>query len=298
MRTSCGYYLPAALEPTLEVEQRIVSAAWVALGVGAVTGWAALRWLGAKWLDEESVPIAVPRTGLRAQAGLVVSAERVRDDEIVLVDGLAVTAALRSVTFAARHSAELAGAVDVLDRAAAADLVSLREVADVAAGLGGAVGVAQLRGAVRLAVENSWSPTETEMRLLWREIGLVDVLCNTPVFDRDGRHLGTPDLLDPRTGLVGEYDGAEHLRRERRERDIRREGAFRRAGLEYVEMVAGDRRDPADFLRRTADAVGRSDPSRWRWTLAAPPWWRRTETVAQRRALSPRDRRRLLGWQR
>ena len=38
-------------------------------------------------------------------------------------------------------------------------------------------------------------------------------LCNVPVFDRFGQHIGTPDLLDPVAGVVGEYDGALHLER-------------------------------------------------------------------------------------
>jgi hypothetical protein len=298
-RTSWGYYLPADLDPALGVEQRIVSAGWLVMGVGAVTGWAGLRWCGEKWLDEGAVTLAVPRTGLREQQGIAVSTERVEDDEVVCVDGLAVTSPVRSVTFAARHAEDLAAAVSVLDRAAAADLVSLAEARQYAdERLSGATGIGQLRDAVELAAENSWSPMETEMRLLWRRAGLVHVLCNTPVFDVSGRHLGTPDLLDPVRGLVGEYDGSEHLSGERRASDIKREGAFRRAGLEYVEMVAADRRDPGGFLMRTTDALARVDPTGRRWTLTTPSWWKRTETVDQRRALSPRDRERLLRWQR
>ncbi|SFC27929.1 hypothetical protein SAMN04487968_10528 [Nocardioides terrae] len=294
-----GAYVPADLDEALAVEQRIVSAAWPSLGVGVVTGWAALRWLGAKYLDEDTVHLVVPRTSYRAQPGISYSAERLADAETVVLDGLAVTGPLRSVTFAARFAADLAAAVKVLDRAAAADLVSLDEVRrSTTATLAGAVGVGQLREALGLAVENSWSPTETEMRLLWRGLGLVEVRCNTPIFDLAGRHLGTPDLFAPAVGMIGEYDGSEHLDGARRASDIRREGAFRRAGLEYVEMVAADRRDPRDFLARTTDALSRVDRSRWRWTLEAPPWWRRTETVAQRRALTSRDRQRLLGWQR
>jgi hypothetical protein len=297
-RTSSGYYLPADLDRTLEVEQRIVAAAWIVLGTGAVTGWAALRWLGATWLDERAVPIAVPRTGPRAQPGIVVSVERVDDHEVALADGLAITTPLRSVSFAARHAVDLVAAVNALDRAAAVDLVSIAEARAYAGRLAGASGISRLHEALGLAVENSWSPMETEMRLLWRKIGLVDVLCNTPVFDMDGRHVGTPDLLDPVRGVIGEYDGPHHLDGDRRASDIKREGAFRRVGLEYVEMVAADRRDPTDFLRRTTDAMGRVDPSRREWTLVAPSWWRRTETVEQRRALSPSDRARLLRWQR
>lgn len=298
-RTSSGYYVPADLDPALAVEQRIVSAARVALGHGVVTGWAALRWMGAKWLDEPCVPIAVPRTGLRKQSGIAPSAERLEEDDVLIVDGIAVTSALRSVTFAARHAQDLAAAVNALDRAAAADLVSLAEVASYTRDrLAGTAGVDQLRAALTLAVENSWSPMETEMRLLWRRIGLVDVRCNAPVFDRCGRHVGTPDLLDPARGVGGEYDSADHLDRTRRNADIKREAALRRTGLEYVEMMAPDRRDPSDFLRRTSDAVQRANPATWTWTLEPPPWWKPTETVDQRRSLSARERERLLRWQR
>lgn len=298
-RTSCGFYLPAGLDEELAVEQRIVSAAWIALGVGVVTGWAALRWCGAGYLDDPIVDIAVPRTGLRSQPGVAYSAERLLGEEAEVVDGLAVTTPARSASFAARHAHDLAAAVNVLDRAASADLVSLGELREHAARRStGAPGVRRLREALELATENSWSPMETEMRLLWRSIGLVDVLCNVPIFDRDGRHLGTPDLLDPLRGLVGEYDGPAHLERDRRDRDIRREAVFRRAGLEYVEMMAPDRRTPADFLARTRDALDRVDLARKAWTLEAPPWWRRTETVEQRRSLTPRERERLLRWQR
>lgn len=245
------------------------------------------------------MPIAVPRTGLRRQPGIVVSAERVEDDDTLIVDGITVTSALRSVTFAARRAPDLTAAVNVLDRAAAADLASLAEIdAYTLTRLSGAPGIDQLREALPLAVENSWSPMETEMRLLWRRIGLVDVLCNVPLFDSSCRHLGTPDLLDPARGLVGDYDGPDHLDRARRDADIKRESAFRRAGLEYVEMMAPDRREPADFLTRTSEAIRRVDPSRWAWTLDPPPWWKRTETVEQRRALSDRDREWLLRWQR
>ena len=179
-RTSSGYYLPAGLDPELEVEQRIASAAWIALGVGVVTGWAALRWRGAQYLDDPDVDLAVPRTSFRDQAGVAFTAERVRDEEAEVIDGLAVTTPVVSAAFAARHAADLPAAVATIDRAAAADLVSLDELRDYARHrLAGAVGVVQLRDAIELAVENSWSPTETEMRLLWRSIGLVDPRCAT-----------------------------------------------------------------------------------------------------------------------
>lgn len=300
-RCSTGLYLPTDLDESLAVEQRIVAAAFLVLGKGAVTGWAGLRWAGARYLGErgEPVPLEAAGTGLRKQRGIELSREGAGEGDHLFLDGITITTHARSASYAARHAPTLVDAVNLLDRACAADLVSLAEVTDYASSrLAGATGVGRLREALALAVENSWSPTETEMRLLWRGIGLVDVLCNAPVFDLDGRHLGTPDLLDPVRGVVGEYDGADHLDRNRRDNDIQREGVFRRAGLEYVEMTAPDRHRPTDFLRRTLDAVSRVDPARKAWTLEAPTWWKRTETVEQRRALSDRDLSRLLGWQR
>lgn len=300
-RCSNGLYLPGDLPEELAVEQRIVAGAFLVLGIGAVTGWAGLRWAGARYLGErnEPVPLEAAGAGLRKQAGIELSRERVTNEDHLFLDGITITTHVQSATYAARHAPNVSAAVEVIDRACAADLVSLSElVAYTDERLRGSTGVPQLRAALALAVENSWSPTETEMRLLWRSIGLVDVLCNVPVLDRDGRHIGTPDLLDPHRSIVGEYDGVDHLDRKRRDKDIQREGAFRRAGLEYVEMTAPDRHRPEPFLQRTLDATGRVAPSRRAWTLDAPPWWKRTETVEERRQLSADDRVRLLGWQR
>lgn len=50
------------------------------------------------------------------------------------------------------------------------------------------------------------------MRLCWcREVTRARLRCNPPVFDLEGRHLLTPDLLDVDHGVSGEYDGAVHL---------------------------------------------------------------------------------------
>jgi hypothetical protein len=118
-----------------------------------------------------------------------------------------------------------------------------------------------------------------------------------PVCDLDGRHVGTPDILDVKAGVVGEYDGAVHLTRESRARDLGREDAFRSVGLEYFTMVAGDAANQRALVARMAAARGRAlwlDPAVRRWTLDQPPWWVPTTTVEQRRALTPEQRRRWL----
>jgi hypothetical protein len=136
------------------------------------------------------------------------------------------------------------------------------------------------------------------MRLVW-ELGasLPRPLTNRPVFDLDGRHLGTPDLIDPVSGVAGEYEGSLHLEGSRRARDIAREGAFRGAGLESVSMTAADGRDPRSFIARLIEAYDRAScvpASRRRWTLQPPDWWIDTSTVESRRALDDVQRARLL----
>ena len=62
-------------------------------------------------------------------------------------------------------------------------------------------------------------------------------------------------------------------------------------------MQAGDLADPWPFLARLREAYARArrlPVSERRWTVELPPWWTPTFTVAQRRALSEQQRRRLL----
>jgi hypothetical protein len=274
----------------------------------AVTGWAALAWHGGRWfdgLDAAGEALAVPLVVehyVATQNGFLISQEYLREGHLEVVDGLPVTTAARSVCFEMRHADTLERAVVAMDMAAYSDLVSIEEAWGHNNTLWTWTGVPQSRKAIAMAAENSWSPQETIMRCVWeRRVGRRP-LCNVPVFDRSGRHVGTPDLLDQEAGVVGEYDGSLHLLGTQRARDLRREGEFRALGLEYVTMVGGDRSDGyGSFLRRLATAY---ENARWAaeakraWTLALPSWWIDTSTVAARRALDPILRDRLLRYRR
>ncbi|GAB2981967.1 hypothetical protein [Nocardioides montaniterrae] len=298
-----GFFLPTGLDPALAVAQAIVSAAALLPEGGAVTGWAALRWQGVRHLGGSSngvalpVPLAVPPDRVTPRPGILVARDTYLREGLQEVDGLMLSSAAASVAFEVCHARSMTDAVAMIDRAAAADLVSLDELASLTARLAGVRQVRRLGRAIALADENCWSPMETEMRGWWRSIGLTDVVCNRPVFDEDGRFVGTPDLLHLPTGTVGEYDGALHLVSSQRGKDVRREGAFRRLGMEYVEMVTADLPDPRDFLRRTRDAVERSRTLERRWTIEPPPGWVETHTVERRRGLDAWERDRFLRWQ-
>jgi hypothetical protein len=302
--SSRGRYVPAGVERT--TDQRIVEAAATLPEDGAITGWASLRWRGARWFDGYGVgglPRAVMRASaavdVRGQPGMAICAERLSPLDLEVVDGIVLTSAVRSVWFEMRHAETLAQAVTALDMAAYDDLVSIDELAVFAGEHPAWIGAPQCRKAVALAHENAWSPTEVSLRLICQIHGQLDgLLCNRPLFDPAGRHIGTPDLLDPAAGVAIEYDGATHLTTARRSTDLAREAEFRRHGLEYVTAVSCDLAQPWRWLPRLHEARRRALAARGprNWTLQPPHWWIATDSVAARRALSTAERERLLGY--
>lgn len=295
--------MPAEVDAD-NVEQRILEASAVLPPTGAVTGWAALRWLGATWLSGIArdgtrlpVPLRIGTHDIRPQDGLLLCGEGCSPRRIVRVDGVAVTDPAWSVAFGLRYARSLREAVVLFDMAAYVDLVSLAEVAAEVAAQTSWTGVPRARKVLPFCGENSWSPMETDTRCLWAiEAGFPLPLQNRPIFDLHGRHIGTPDLLDPQAGVIGEYDGPDHLRPEQKVKDVNREAAYRDHHLEIVVRSAGDR--PVDFVSRLTAAYARARRRRTArtWTITPPDWWTPTTTVAQRRALSPDQRARLLGY--
>jgi len=306
-RTSRGLYVPASV-PAEDVDQRIYEASMLLPEKGGVTGWAALHWAGARYFggidsrgDLRPVPLAVTYSDIRSRPGILVTSERLAPRDRTTIDGLPVTTLVRSVGFEMRYAATPWQAVVVFDMAAYDDLVSIEEMWAYVATLNGWTGVPQCRAALALATENSWSPMETFMRLLWVLLcGFPIPLCNQPVFDRDGQHVGTPDIIDVEAGVVGEYEGPVHLDGQRRAKDLAKESAYRRLGLEYFAMVRGDRQAlESTIVPRMVEARQRAHfeaESTRAWTVVPPDWWTSTTTVAARRALTGRARERLLGY--
>lgn len=303
--SSRGLFVPA--DVALTAEQRIVEAAAVLRDGEAVTGWAALRWSGAAWFDGTAggaklrdVPL-LARRDRAAPPGAMVSQEFLHPDELAVVDGVPITVAVRSVVYELRSAATLGDAVIALDMACYSDLVSIAEVRAYVSALGPVTGIQRARDAIVLAEENSWSPKETAMRGVWTaRAGLARPLCNAPVFTVDGRHVGTPDLIDAGLGLVGQYNGADHISLAGTAADVKKDAAYRDVGLETVTMLVTDWSDLDDFARRLAAAAGRAAAAAGprSWTLDQPEWWKATHTVELRRALSRREAERYLRYRR
>lgn len=300
-RSSFGFYVPTWSDPD-NVDQRILEASVVLHPGQAVTGWAALRWLGGAWCEGVDVPggrrpieLLISTHDVAPQDGFVVSGEGTGTENIRIVDGVPVTVPAWSVAFMMRRATSLREAVVALDMAAYSDLVSIAEVEEVVGHQSSWTGVPRARDALALANENAWSPREVSMRLTWQAgIEGARPCANTPLFDRSGRHIGTPDLVDVATGVVAEYDGVVHLGRQQRRSDRNRDEVFAGHGIEIVRWLSGDR--PGDFLARLYAAHERAARRRGDrgWTAEPPGWWIPTTTVAARRALSDAQRARLL----
>ncbi len=283
-RCGPGWYVPSDV-PADRVEQRILEVGAQLREYEALTGWSALRWHGGGFFDAQSLPgcwrpiPVIRRSGARPDPHRQVDHHRqqLAPYDAVTVGGVQCTTVERALFDEMRWAPSVREAVVAMDMTAAARLISVSLMADYVERRPAWAGVRKVRAALDLAVDGSRSPQESRLRLVWvLDAALPEPLCNVPVFDRDGNLLGVPDLLDPRVGLVAEYDGAHHKQRARHRRDVAREHRFREHGLEYVAVVGGDLSDRALVVDRLVAAHRRASPlgqSPRAWTVEPPPWW-------------------------
>lgn len=276
-RVAPRWYTPYARPDC--VEQRILDQACrlTEKGGGAVTAWAALRWQGAAYFDgrgpggkgDLDVPLLVGTGNVRPAPGCHVSKEQLAPTERLVVGGLPVTTVRRALFDEVRRRGELWTGVQAIDMVAAAKLLPVDRFAAYVAHRPAWEGIPLVRKALALASDDSRSPRETWLRLVWILVaGLPPPHCNRELYDRDGRLLGIPDLFDARAGLVGEYQGAHHKSRERHRKDVTRAELFRDHGLEHVEVVEGDSRTVAAARMMRARARAKFlAPESCSWTL-------------------------------
>jgi hypothetical protein len=250
------------------VEQRILEASMRLPTGGAVGGWAALRLNSGGFFDglqadgatPEPVPLVVPPgRSLRRTPGTVVFRERLDPEEVELRHGIPCVTVLRAVFDQARRAPDLREAVVVIDMAASARIIRLRDLAQYAAARPDRRNASQVRRALPLASDRSRSPAETRMRIVWLlDAGLPTPLCNWPIADLSGRRLGRPDLLCEELAVIGEFDGEGHRSAEEQRVDVAKEGDYRNVGLETFRVVGRDLDEVPLVVGRMHDAVRRA----------------------------------------
>lgn len=280
-RTSSGFYVPADTRTDLP-EQRIMEQSARLPPDGAVTGWAACRLHRASFFDGLAddgrtrlpVPLNVgSRGGLRNDADAMACFHHLHEEDRATRYRIPTVTPLRATYDAIRLAADRRRAVVAIDMMAAAELMSLRMLADYLDVVGaGRSSVA--RWALGLASEHSRSPREVQLRLVWLlDADLPRPLVNCPVLDLSGRLLGIADLLDATAGLVVEFDGEEHRRAKRHAKDLGKDDRLRRAGLEVTRVSGPDLADTGLVVDRLLAARDRAlfqSPEERRW-VAVPP---------------------------
>lgn len=266
-------------------EQRVIEAAALIRGAGAVTGWAALRMLGGRFFDGsrrggELLPVDLvtgPHHSRRPRPGVRWSQDRLDESETRTRHGVRVTVADRAAFDTARLADDVRAATVALDMAFAAELTGPRRVANYLDSHRGWTGCPQARKALDLSSDRSRSPMETEVRIVWElDAGLPRPLVNVEVFSRAGKLLGVADLLDAVSGLVVEFDGADHAGARRRSEDAGREGRLRGHRLEVERVTGYDLHQVPGLVSRLHAARRRA---RWLpeserpWTVTPPPGW-------------------------
>jgi len=289
-RSSHGLYVPSYVDASVP-EQRILEQAARLTG-GAVTGWASCRMHGATFFDgrrsggREEIPVPLncgPLHQIRRQPGDDLLRDILTPFEICEILGAPCTIPTRATFDAMRYSRTVREAVVAFDMMAAAELVSWRRMVEYVGRKQAWTGVQRARDALALADENSRSPQETKLRLMWQlDAGCPRPRSNPPLFDLGGRLLGYPDLIDVDAGVVGEYDGEDHRGPLRHSEDVDREAVFRDHGLEVFRVTGPDMAHPSRIVDRIHSAYRRAldaSPRRRTWTLTPPPWWSSERTL-------------------
>jgi len=285
-RTSRGYFVPANV-PEGSAGQRILNAAPLIPGRGALAGWAAAYVHGADLLDgldpETMRPLPVTiNLGNDLGRADTRDVRYVRDqlshDDRQVRYGIPVTSPVRTALDGARWAVDPVEAVVFLDQITRALDLRVDDLIAAAAASHRA-GMPLVRRVLPLVEPASANPWESRLRMFYiGPAGLPRPLVNRPIFDLDEHLLGIGDLFDPEAGLVGEFDGQDHRLRRQHRADNLREEKLEGANLVVCRVDSLDLRYPVPLAERLRErhAQGlRRDRRRDRWTLVEPAWWQR-----------------------
>lgn len=242
------------------VRQRILDAGALLKGDGAVGGWAAAYLHGVSYLDGrgEDVRLVIPRQRQIRRTGITTTRAELDPGEVVSRHGVTCTNGTRTAFDMLRLAFDLTEAVTAGDCLLRAGLTDEGTLLRYAVEHPRSRGLQQLRAALPLLDPAAASPPESRLRMLCHQsTDLPRLLVNVPVYDAAGEFLGIPDLLEPVTGLVIEYDGAQHRDLEQHTADNLREEGFEGAGLAVVRVTSLDLKEPDATSSRIIGAYGR-----------------------------------------
>ena len=202
------------------------------------------------------VPISVgPRARIRPRPEIDVSRRSLCADDVTWVGDIPCVNATRSLIDLVGKQGSEDGLVSV-DAALRSKATQLDELVAYLREHPRVHDATRIRRLLGLADAAARSCPESRLRWIWIvEAGLPRPLVNPEVVDERGQLLGIPDLLDPESGFVGEFDGSQHRELLAHTSDNAREEGFERHNMVVVRATSIDIFRPAPSARRT-DAGG------------------------------------------
>jgi hypothetical protein len=221
---------------------------------GVIAGFSAAALHGSRWVDDRRV-VELIHDNRRNPPGIQTHRDRIEDDEIVLLAGMAVTSPARTaLDFGCWYPTMTAVAgMDALARAVEVKAV---DVELLARRYPGRRGVGRARKAIELFDPGAQSPKESWLRVVLIQAGLPRPQTQISVRDEFGNPFAYLDMGWEDVKVAVEYDGEQH-RGDRRQYswDVRRLETLERLGWIVIRVLAGDR--PAEVLSRVRGALAR-----------------------------------------
>lgn len=221
---------------------------------GVVAGFAAAALHGSNWVDSLTA-VDLIHDNRHFQAGIRAHADRIEDDEIIVIGEIPLTSAARTALDIGCWYSTTA-AVAGIDALARATGIKAADVELLAERYSRRRGIVQARKAMALFDGGAQSPKESWLRLVLIEAGLPRPQTQIPVLDELGSAMAYLDMGWEQLKVAVEYDGEQH-RVDRRQYtwDVRRLETIERLGWIVVRVLASDR--PADIIRRVRAARAR-----------------------------------------
>ena len=221
---------------------------------GVVVGRSAAALHGTRWIDPQA-PAELFHDNRHNPRGIRTYADRIADDEIMLIRGMAVaTPARAALDLACRNP--LDRAIAAIDALANATELKTADVELLAQRYAGRRGITRARKVLVMVDPGSESPRETWLRLMLVRAGFPVPTTQILVRDEFGQIIARLDMGWEDVKVAAEYDG-DHHRTDRRQfnRDIARIETLTAMGWIVIRVTSQD--TPGAIVQRLESAFAR-----------------------------------------
>jgi hypothetical protein len=253
IRGSRAHSVQASDDPYAQIR----AAALATSGRAVVAGWSAATVWGVPtdFIDgtfdgNRTMGVCInPRGTQHQRQGIQYSYSGLDVTDVVELHGMLVTTGVRTAFDALRLAPWTDRALAWGDACIRFDLTTPTELAGYAADRKRWPGIRRVRALLPMLSALAESPMESVMRFVWVGAGLPEPLVNPEIFDPSGQFIARVDLLDPETGLVGEYNGGWHRNGLQPWSDTVRQRPLERWGFTLANLGG------PDFARGAVDAA-------------------------------------------